>query len=73
MALLRAVNVGGRTVSKDVLRDAFARVGGTNVRTVIQTGNGAFEAAADTVDGVVAGACRRLRGSSRRYRRGRSW
>ena len=61
MALLRAVNVGGRTFSKDVLRDAFARTGGTNVRTVIQTGNVVFEAAADTVDGVVAGACRRLR------------
>ena len=39
MALLRAVNVGGRRVSTDVLRDAFTRAGGANVRTVIQTGN----------------------------------
>jgi len=61
VALLRAVNVGGRSVDKDTLRDAFARAGGRNVRTVIQTGNVLFEAAAATVDGVVAGACRRLR------------
>ena len=35
VALLRAVNVGGRgIVKKDALRDAFERAGGANVRTL---------------------------------------
>jgi uncharacterized protein (DUF1697 family) len=61
VALLRAVNVGGHSVDKETLRDAFARAGGSNVRTVIQTGNVIFEATAAGAGDVVAGACRRLR------------
>ena len=33
VALLRAVNVGGGIVNKEVLRRPFTRAGGTNVRT----------------------------------------
>jgi uncharacterized protein (DUF1697 family) len=62
VALLRAVNVGGRgLVSKDVLREAFVRAGGRNVRTVIQSGNVLFEAAPDRVEVIVENARRRLR------------
>jgi len=48
-------------VHKDVLREAFARAGGANARTVIQTGNVVFEASPGEAERVVAGACRRLR------------
>lgn len=61
MALLRAVNVGGHSVHKDVLREAFVRSGGARARTVIQTGNILFEADPSTVEGIVAGARRRLK------------
>ena len=60
VALLRAVNVGGRSVQKDALRDAFARAGGLDARTFIQSGNVVFRAAPGEVDAIVAGACRRL-------------
>lgn len=62
VALLRAVNVGGKgLVRKQALRDAFARAGGTNVRTFIASGNVLFDAAPARVDAIVAGARRRLR------------
>jgi uncharacterized protein (DUF1697 family) len=62
VALLRAVNVGGKgLVRKDALRDAFARAGGTNVRTFIASGNVLFDAEPARVDAIVAGARRRLR------------
>ena len=62
VALLRAVNVGGRgLVKKDALRDAFARAGGAHVRTFIASGNVLFEAAPDRVDAIVARARRRLK------------
>ena len=62
VALLRAVNVGGKgLVKKDALRDAFARAGGTNVRTFIASGNVLFDARPDRVASVVAGARRRLK------------
>jgi uncharacterized protein (DUF1697 family) len=62
VALLRAVNVGGRgIVKKDALRAAFERAGGTNVRTFIASGNVLFDADATRVDAIVAGARRRLR------------
>ena len=61
VALLRAVNVGGRSVHKDALREAFARAGGANARTFIQSGNVVFDAAPVAVDAIVAHACRRLR------------
>ena len=46
---------------KDVLRDAFARAGGENPRTFVQTGNVVFDAVPDRADAVVTAACRRLR------------
>jgi uncharacterized protein (DUF1697 family) len=62
VALLRAVNVGGKgLVKKDALRDAFARAGGTNVSTFIASGNVLVDAAPDRVEAVVAGARRRLK------------
>jgi uncharacterized protein (DUF1697 family) len=44
VALLRSVNVGGRKVSMEELRDVFADLGHTNVRTYIQSGNVVFTA-----------------------------
>ena len=62
VALLRAVNVGGKgLVKKDLLRDAFARAGGTNVSTFIASGNVLFDAPPDRVESVVAGARKRLK------------
>ena len=62
VALLRAVNVGGRgIVTKDVLCDAFSKAGGANVRTFIASGNVLFDAGRGQVDAIVAGARRRLR------------
>ena len=62
VALLRAVNVGGKgLVKKDALRDAFARAGGANVSTFIASGNVLFDAPPDRVESVVAGARRRLK------------
>jgi len=62
VAFLRAVNVGGQgIVTKDALRDAFTRAGGTSVRTFIQSGNVLFDAAPATVEAIVAAAKRRLR------------
>ena len=61
VALLRAINVGGRQVHKDLLRDAFARAGGENARTFLQTGNVVFDATPDEAGAVVTAACRRLR------------
>ena len=62
VALLRAVNVGGRgLVKKDALRAAFERAGGSNVRTFIASGNVLFDDEPARVDDVVAGARRRLR------------
>ncbi len=61
VAFLRAVNVGGRAVvlMTDV-RDAFARAGAQNVRTVIQSGNVLFAAAPREVAGILDRAGHRL-------------
>lgn len=45
IALLRAVNVGGRVVRMDALRRYFGTAGFACVETVIQTGNVVFECA----------------------------
>lgn len=45
IAFLRAINVGGRTVKMDYLRDLFAGMGFANVETFIASGNVIFEAA----------------------------
>lgn len=42
-ALLRAVNVGGRTVPMSQLRDVFTELGYGNVRSYIQSGNVVFD------------------------------
>jgi uncharacterized protein (DUF1697 family) len=39
IALLRGINVGGRTVKMETLRAAFAELGFARVRSYIQTGN----------------------------------
>ncbi len=44
VALLRAVNVGGRTVKMDALRKLFVDLGFSNVETFIASGNVIFEA-----------------------------
>jgi uncharacterized protein (DUF1697 family) len=44
VALLRAINVGGHTVSMERLRALFAELGYKNVRTLIASGNVVFEA-----------------------------
>ncbi|HZV12212.1 MAG TPA: DUF1697 domain-containing protein [Candidatus Kapabacteria bacterium] len=44
IAFLRAVNVGGRVVKMDKLRDMFVSLGVKNVKTYIQSGNVIFDA-----------------------------
>ena len=44
IALLRAINVGGHTVSMERLRGLFAELGYTNIRTLIASGNVVFGA-----------------------------
>jgi uncharacterized protein (DUF1697 family) len=44
VALLRAVNVGGRKLPMAALRELCGRLGWTNVATYIQSGNVVFEA-----------------------------
>ena len=46
IALLRAINVGGRTVRMETLRKAFGAMGFTAVETFIASGNVIFGAAA---------------------------
>jgi len=43
IAFLQAVNVGGRTVKMERLRELFSELGLANVRTYIQSGNVFFE------------------------------
>ena len=43
VAFLRAVNVGGRTVKMQALRDAFEALGLSRVETVLASGNVLFE------------------------------
>lgn len=43
LAFLRGINVGGHNVKMDQLRAKLTRLGLTNVRTYIQSGNVAFE------------------------------
>lgn len=45
IAFLRAINVGGRTVKMERLRELFAGMGFTNVATFIASGNVIFDAA----------------------------
>ncbi len=45
VAFLRAINVGGHTVTMAVLRRLFEEAGGSGVETVIASGNVVFESA----------------------------
>ena len=45
VALLRGVNVGGRTVRMDALRGALGELGLENVETILQSGNVRFRSA----------------------------
>ncbi|HLG77625.1 MAG TPA: DUF1697 domain-containing protein [Ktedonobacteraceae bacterium] len=45
IALLRGINVGGHVVKMERLRELFAEIGLTRVRTYIQSGNVFFESA----------------------------
>jgi uncharacterized protein (DUF1697 family) len=47
IAFLRAVNVGGRFVKMERLRELFTDLGFSNVRTYIQSGNVFFDAEGD--------------------------
>ena len=46
VAFLRAVNVGGRTIRMERLREIFAKAGFTNVETFIASGNVMFDSRA---------------------------
>ncbi|MBN2499540.1 MAG: DUF1697 domain-containing protein [Anaerolineales bacterium] len=43
VAFLRAINVGGRTVKKEILREIFEESGFINVDTYLQSGNVIFQ------------------------------
>ncbi len=50
VAFLRGINVGGRSVKKDKLQEAFTSRGFQNVSTFKQSGNVIFESACGNVD-----------------------
>jgi uncharacterized protein (DUF1697 family) len=56
IALLRAVNVGGVTVRMEALRRLIEGLGGTNVRSLLQSGNLVF----DVSEGTPSALERRL-------------
>jgi len=60
VALLRAVNVGGRKLPMADLRDVLTDLGATSVRTYVQSGNAVFEssaAAAGRLAEALTGHC----------------
>lgn len=65
VAFLRAVNVGGRTVKMDELRDLFADAGLSDVETFIASGNVIFSTAskaAATLEQKIEGHLKRALG-----------
>jgi uncharacterized protein (DUF1697 family) len=52
VALLRAINVGGRTVPMERLRGIFEELGCTEVETVIASGNVIFRGGGDPADAL---------------------
>lgn len=54
VAFLRAVNIGGRQVKMDLLKELFAGAGFKNVKTYIQSGNVIFESAAKDTAAIEA-------------------
>jgi uncharacterized protein (DUF1697 family) len=53
IAFLRAINVGGRTVKMDLLKQHFAMPGFKNIATYIQSGNVVFEHASGDVNALT--------------------
>ena len=64
VALLRAINVGGRTVKMDALRLLFEQMGFTSVETFIASGNVIFDArgAATALEGRIERGLRQALG-----------
>ena len=54
VAFLRGINVGGRSVKKERLQEAFTSVGFQNVSTYKQSGNVIFETNSATVEDISA-------------------
>ena len=55
LALLRGINVGGKNIiAKDDLRDCFAGLGLSNVRTYIQSGNVIFQSESASIKNLTA-------------------
>jgi uncharacterized protein (DUF1697 family) len=54
VALLRGINVGGRTIKMDALRELFAGLGYKDVKTLLASGNVVFEAGAAAPAGIKA-------------------
>ena len=62
VALLRGINVGGKNkVAMAVLREAFEKAGGKNVRTYIQSGNVVFDASSTVAKSIAPTIERELR------------
>lgn len=54
IALLRAVNLGGRRVAMAPLRDCLCALGLTDVRTYLQSGNAVFASAATAPERIAS-------------------
>ncbi|HET7657344.1 MAG TPA: DUF1697 domain-containing protein [Bacillales bacterium] len=54
IALLRGINVGGKVVKMEALRNVFNEMGFENVTTYIQSGNVLFSAVEEQADGLAA-------------------
>jgi uncharacterized protein (DUF1697 family) len=63
VALLRAINVGGHTVSMERLRGLFADLGYKNVRTLIASGNVVFDTGSKRATSLEAAIEKHLRAS----------
>jgi len=53
IAFLRAINVGGRNVKMDLLREIFESMGFSNVETFIASGNVIFESKSKNMDALA--------------------
>lgn len=60
VALLRAVNVGGRTIRMEELRALFTEMGFEDVRTMLASGNVLFKTTVESPAGLEARIGRRL-------------
>ena len=53
IALLRGVNVGGKTIRMESLRDSFAALGFRNVKTYVQSGNVVFKTSQKSLENLT--------------------